>query len=148
MNRGKLHLVEQGPPRVPNIFKQVQVGCKFTFRAELVGMGRGKPERYYDGSWGRKGCLPGIGGLKGRHAYIMMLTKLLANGRPQSTSSFKSSSTFPPLRLLSPLLPPSGSLQSHWITPSVSPHLRLGEGTTEKVTIACHSPDLEEVYTV
>ena len=45
-------MVEQGPPRVPNIFKQVQVGCKFTFRAELIGMGRGKPERYYDGAMG------------------------------------------------------------------------------------------------
>lgn len=148
MNGGKLYLVEQGPPRVPNIFKHVQVGCKFTFRAELVWMGRGKPERYCDGSWGRKGCLPGIGGLKGRHAYIMMLTKPLVNGRPQSTSSFKSSSTFPPLRLPSPLPPPSGSLQSHWISPSVSPHLGLGEGTTEKVTITFHTPDLEEVCTV
>ena len=77
MSGGKLYLVEQGHPQVPNIFKQVQVGCKFTFRAELVGMGRGKPE-----SWGRKECLPGIGGLKGKHEYIMMLTKPLANGRP------------------------------------------------------------------
>ena len=55
---------------------QIHIQC------ELVGMGRGKPERYYDGSWGRKECLPGIGGLKGKHEYIMMLTKPLANGRP------------------------------------------------------------------